>query len=172
MPGRNDAADGSGGKDTNRKPASTHNAPTSSWQCHASRCNEAGRDGTEERHDLATTIRKSKKRDPTGSNDPKGRRAAMVSGWCVRMDNTKASPEGQSARAGAHQGGRTQQIHKAVPPNQKPRSESQQPERRIDHGALLRFPMEPDQNHASNTERRPTCQQAMPAKPRAAPGIQ
>ena len=55
------------------------------------------------------------------------------------MDSAPESPEGQSARAGAQQGGKTQQIHKAAPPNQMPRSETQQQEPRIDHGALPRF---------------------------------
>jgi hypothetical protein len=52
-----------------------------------------------------------------------------------------------------------------------PRSGSQQQERRTNDGALQRIQTEPDQNHASSTARRPTCQQATPSKLRAAPGI-
>ncbi len=80
MPGRNDVAGGSGDEKFNAKSAPESHAQSNSWQRHATGCYEAGHDGTEERHGLATTIRKSKKRDPTGSNNPTGPRAANASG--------------------------------------------------------------------------------------------
>ncbi len=42
-------------------------------------------------------------------------------------------------------------------------------ERRVGHGALQRFRMEPDRHYASDPQRRPTHQKATPQKPRAAP---
>ena len=126
MPGRHDAAIGSGGEKFNAKLASESHAPSVSRQRYLSGCHEAGRDGTEKGIGFATTIRKSTKQDPTAGNEPPVLCAAHVSEWCAEMDNTKASPEGQSARAGAQRYGKTQQIHKAAPPTQKPRSESQQ----------------------------------------------
>ena len=171
MPGRNDAALGSGGKDINAKPAPTHNAPTISRQRHASRCHEAGYDGTQERDGFATTFQKATKRDPTVSNDASDRALPTLRDGCVEMDHAKASPEGQTARAGARQDGTTQQIHPAAPANKMPRSESQQQERRVDDGALRRFQMEPIRNNASSPPQRPTCQPATPQKLRAAPGI-
>jgi hypothetical protein len=124
MPGRHDAAIGSGGERFNAKPASASHAPSSSRQRHASGCHEAGHDGTEKRIGFATTIHKATKREPAANNNPQVPSAAKASRRCVEMDNTKASPEGQSARAGAQQNEKTQQIHDAAPLSQMPRSKT------------------------------------------------
>jgi hypothetical protein len=85
MLGRHDVTIGRGGEVINRKPATTHNAPTSSWQRHVTTCYEAGRNGTEWRYDLATTIRKATKRDRTASHDTSVQRAANPPGRCVDL---------------------------------------------------------------------------------------
>ena len=65
-PGRNDVTVGSGGEDFKESPHQIRSrGPKSPRQRYASGGHEAGRDGTEERDELATTIRKATKRDPS-----------------------------------------------------------------------------------------------------------
>jgi hypothetical protein len=87
-PGRNAVTDGSGGQDKTSPPASTHNDLTVWRQRNASRCHEAGHNGTEERVGLATTIHQATKRNPAEGRNVLAASAAHASRWCVETGTT------------------------------------------------------------------------------------
>ncbi len=117
MPGRNEAANGSGGKDKTKEPATTHNEHTVSRQRHDSRCHEAGHDGTEKRVSPAKTRQEATKRNPTISNDALATSAAKAFRWCVEMDSATESPVGQRVIDVTQQNGMSHQIRRAAHPS-------------------------------------------------------
>ncbi len=77
-----------------------------------------------------------------------------------RPDKSEAAPGIKTPKPDSPGWANPSRRHEARP-NKK--------ERRVGHGALQRFRMEPDRHYASDPQRRPTHQKATPQKPRAAP---
>ena len=124
--GRNDVAHGSGGKDINRKSASE----TKTQQLRGSATHpDATKQVVTARKSAMDSRQRSRKprsesHQPATTHPPRALPTHPDTAW--NLNHAKASPEGQTARAGARQNGTSQQFHQAALPNQMPRSKSQQ----------------------------------------------